>query len=420
MATLRSVRGMNDLFAADLNSFRQIERELQKVFNIFGYQEIRTPILEELALFKRGVGETTDIVEKEMFVVNDGEHTYCLRPENTAAVVRALIEKGGISEDTQEKLYYLGPMFRKERPQKGRLRQFHQFGVEIFGIKEPAADIEVIAMVDQLFKSLNLSGITLKINSLGSNSERLQYRKVLEQFLLKHKSELCEDCQRRIETNPLRVLDCKKPKCQEVVSNAPKVIDALGEESRKHFDEVLLGLKALGVLYVIDQQLVRGLDYYNQTVFEFVADIGLGAQNAVAAGGRYDGLFLTLGSKVDLPAIGCAGGIERIALLLESGEKKDESIPAITFIAADDAGEKLVLDLAFRLRRAGVAADFCLSKKSIKAQMRRADRLGSRNIAVLGESEALNKTMRIKNMQNKSEEEVAIDSRIVADFLKNN
>lgn len=417
MPTLRSVRGMNDLFQTDLNSFRQIERELQKVFNVFGYQEIRTPILEELALFKRGVGETTDIVEKEMFVVNDGEHTYCLRPENTAAVVRALIERGGISEDTQEKLYYLGPMFRKERPQKGRLRQFHQFGVELFGIKESSADIEVIAMVDQLFKSLNLLGITLKINSLGSNAERLSYRKVLEQFLLKHKSELCEDCQRRIETNPLRVLDCKKPKCQEVVSNAPKVIDALGEESRKHFDEVLLGLKTLGVSYTVDQQLVRGLDYYNQTVFEFVADIGLGAQNAVAAGGRYDGLFETLGSKVDLPAIGCAGGIERIALLLKNAEKTDESIPAITLIAADDAGEKLVMDLAFKLRRSGVAADFCLSKKSIKAQMRRADRLGSRNIAVLGESEVLNKTMRIKNMQNKSEEEVAIDSKIVTDFL---
>lgn len=417
MATLRSVRGMNDLFYADLISFNQIENELQKVFNVFGYTEIRTPILEELALFKRGVGETTDIVEKEMFVVNDGEHNYCLRPENTAAVVRALIERGGIGEETLEKLYYVGPMFRKERPQKGRLRQFNQFGVELFGVKEPSADIEVIAMVDQLFKALNLSGITLKINSLGNNAERVAYKKVLSQFFCEHKNELCDDCQRRIETNPLRALDCKKPGCQEVVSSAPKVIDSLGEESRKHFDDVLAGLKDVGVQYSIDQQLVRGLDYYNQTVFEFVADIGLGAQNAVAAGGRYDGLFLTLGSKVDLPAIGCAGGIERIALLLQNTSEAKGLSPAITFIAADDQGEKLSIELAYKLRKMGISADFSLVKKSIKAQMRRADKLSSRYVAVLGESEVQKKLLRLKNLSNKSEQELAIDSETIALFL---
>lgn len=417
MSTLRSVRGMNDLFFKDLASFHQIEKELSQVFNVYGYQEIRTPILEELALFKRGVGETTDIVEKEMFVVNDGDHTYCLRPENTAAVVRALIERGGISEDTQEKLYYLGPMFRKERPQKGRLRQFHQFGVELFGVKEPAADIEIIAMVDQLFKALKLSGITLKLNSLGSNPERLLYKKLLHQFLLEHKSELCEDCQRRIETNPLRVLDCKKPSCQAVVTLAPKVIDSLGEESTKHFQQVLAGLFALGIEYQVDHQLVRGLDYYNQTVFEFVADIGLGAQNAVAAGGRYDGLFLTLGSKVDLPAIGCAGGIERIALLLENSAQKNLS-PDIAFISADEAGEKVSMELAFKLRKALVSADFSLSKKSIKAQMRRADKLSARFVAVIGESEVSSQTIRIKNLSNKDEQELAIDIETIASFIK--
>lgn len=418
MVIARSLRGMNDLFETDLRQFRKIEKALDVVCHAFGYQEIRTPILEELALFKRGIGETTDIVEKEMFLVEDGEHTYCLRPENTAPVVRALIERGGISDDTQEKLYYLGPMFRKERPQKGRLRQFHQFGVELFGIREPAADIDVIVLIDQLFKTLKLPGVTLKINSLGTNDERNKYKSILRDFLSSLAHAFCEDCKRRIITNPLRVLDCKNPTCREMTEKAPKILDAIGTESREHFDVVQQGLLQQSVSFEISNSLVRGLDYYNRTVFEFLADNGLGAQNAVAAGGRYDGLFVTLGNKVDLPAIGAAGGIERMILLMQNAKNvDDERRIDIAFIGADDAGIALAESLAFKLRRQGIAADFSLAKKSTKAQMRRADRIGARRVAVMGEQEIRSERVTVKNLSTGQSEEFALDATVLANLI---
>lgn len=416
MVIARALRGMNDLFPKELGLWRKIEQAVESIFPLYGYQEIRTPVLEELALFKRGIGETTDIVEKEMFIVPDGDNTYCLRPENTAAVVRALIERGGISSDTQEKLYYIGPMFRKERPQRGRLRQFHQYGAESFGVSEPVADVEIMAMVDHLFSRLGLKGVELKINSLGTNEERASYKEQLKAYLNQQKSKLCEDCQRRMETNPLRVLDCKNPQCHEIVLGAPKTLDALGAESRAHFDQVLSGLSDVGVAYEVDAHLVRGLDYYNRTVFEFVASTGLGAQNTVAAGGRYDGLFLTLGNKIDLPAIGCAGGIERLALLLEDAQEEQSHI-AISLVGADDAGHEASKRLAFLLRKNEVAADFSLIKKSIKAQMRRADKLGAKFVAVLGQEEVSTKRIKIKNMRTSESTEVNMEANMIAKFL---
>lgn len=417
MVIARSLRGMNDLFEAELQSFRSIEQALLQVCQVFGYQEIRTPILEEVALFKRGIGETTDIVEKEMFLVEDGEHTYCLRPENTAPVVRALIEKGGIGEDTQEKLYYLGPMFRKERPQKGRLRQFHQFGIELFGVSEPIADVEVMVMVDFFFKSLGITEVTLALNTLGTNTERIHYKAILQDFLSNHAHELCEDCKRRLVTNPLRVLDCKNPICHGVAKKAPKIIDSIGKESRMHFDQVLKGLDEQSVSFELNHGLVRGLDYYNRTVFEFLADNGLGSQNAVAAGGRYDGLFRTLGNKIDLPAIGCAGGIERMVLLLKQSAEKASSIE-LTLIGADDVGMSLAADLAFKMRKLGIAADFSLAKKSIKAQMRRADRLGARMVAVLGEQEIGAHKVMVKKLASGQIQEMPLDVQAIANFIK--
>lgn len=415
MVIARALRGMNDLFPKDLVLWRKIEQAVERVFPLYGYQEIRTPVLEELALFKRGIGETTDIVEKEMFIVPDGDNTYCLRPENTAPVVRALIERGGISSDTQEKLYYIGPMFRKERPQKGRLRQFHQYGIESFGVSEPVADVEIMTMVDHLFSRLGLKGVELKINSLGTNEERAIYKERLKAYLNEQKSKLCEDCQRRMETNPLRVLDCKNPHCHEVVRGAPKTIDALGAESRTHFEQVLSGLNEVNVAYEVDPHLVRGLDYYNRTVFEFVATSGLGAQNTVAAGGRYDGLFLTLGNKIDLPAIGCAGGIERLALLLEA--KEEQSQIALSLVGADDIGHQTSKRLAFELRKIDVAADFSLIQKSIKAQMRRADKLGAHFVAVLGQEEVNTKRIKIKNMRTSESTEISLEANMIAKFL---
>lgn len=418
MVIARSLRGMNDLFENDLRSFRVIERAMKEICHAFGYQEIRTPILEDIALFKRGIGETTDIVEKEMFLVVDNENTYCLRPENTAAVVRALIERGGIGEDTQEKLYYLGPMFRKERPQKGRLRQFHQFGVELFGVSEPSADVEIMVLIDQLFKTLKLVGVTLEINTLGTNEERNSYKSTLRDFFRNSSSLFCEDCKRRIATNPLRVLDCKNPACGELRAKAPNILTSLGRDSRSHFDTVQEGLSDQGVPFVINQTLVRGLDYYNRTVFEFVAGVGLGAQNTVAAGGRYDGLFHTLGNKIDLPAIGSAGGVERVAMLLDNAEReKEANTIAITLIGADDEGMRIAQDIAFKLRRLGIAADFSLSKKSTKAQMRRADRLSARRVLVIGENEIKSKRATIKNLVTGQTAELALDSSAMANLI---
>ena len=420
MVIARSLRGMRDLFESDLVIVRYIENIIHQACHIFGYQEIRTPLLEELALFKRSVGETSDIVEKEMFLVEDGEHTYCLRPENTAPVVRALIERGGISEDTQEKLYYIGPMFRKERPQKGRSRQFHQFGMEIFGVSDAAADIEIIVMMNHVFTKLSLSGITLKINTLGQADERKNYVSLLRVYLEKHVQELCSDCARRIVSNPLRVLDCKNPDCHAITLNAPKIIDTLGDNSRAHFAEVLRGLSEQGIKFEIDNYLVRGLDYYNRTVFEFVADTGLGSQNAVAAGGRYDGLFTTLGNKIDLPAIGCAVGIERVALLLDEKIRPSSRPLKLALVGADGVGQAKAINLGFALRNLGVATDFSLIKKSLKAQMRRADKLNAQFVAVLGEQEIEKNRVILKGLSSKTSHELELDAQTISKFLNTN
>lgn len=417
MVIARSVRGMNDLFEDDLKKFRTIEQALQKIFTSFGYQEIRTPILEDLALFKRSVGETTDIVEKEMFLVVDGEHTYCLRPENTAPVVRALIERG-INEDSQEKLYYIGPMFRKERPQKGRLRQFHQFGIELFGITEPSADIEIMVMVHHLLEVLGIKGVALKLNTLGTHDERMMFRTKLTDFLNGKIDELCQDCKRRLATNPLRVLDCKNPICHQTALDAPKIIDGLGDDSRTHFDQVQAGLSDQGVPYELDHYLVRGLDYYNKTVFEFVAHAGLGAQNTIAGGGRYDGLLATLGNKVDLPAIGCAGGIERIAMLID--QPQESSNTQLCLVGADDEGHRAAMNLAFNLRKFGISADFSLSKKSVKAQMRRADRIGAQFVVILGQQEIANNRIIFKSLVDKTQREIALSTDAIMSFLGSN
>lgn len=421
MVIARAVRGMNDMFEPELSLWRTIERALQRVAGLYGYEEIRTPILEDLILFKRGIGETTDIVEKEMFVVPDNEHQYCLRPENTASVVRALIERGGLSLDSLLKYYYFGPMFRKERPQRGRLRQFHQFGMEIFGVKEAVADIEILVMVDQFFKELGLHNLVLKVNTLGDDDERARYKEELRTYFSNHKDQLCEDCRRRLSSNILRLLDCKNPSCQEVVKNAPNNFGVLGKESRMHFDQVLQGLSDNAVNHALDHHLVRGLDYYNKTVFEFVATSGLGAQNTVAGGGRYDGLFQKLGNKIDLPSIGCAGGVERMVLLLtEQNELRFEGKVAIALIGADDEGKLKAQELAFLLRKLGIAADFSLVNKSLKAQMRRADKLGASFVAVIGANELQKKKITLKSLSDGLSQELNLDIDQMLSFLNSN
>ena len=419
MVMLRSVRGMNDLFEIDLLLIRKLEKEIVNIFSLYGFNEIRTPILEELSLFKRGVGENSDIVEKEMFIVKDNEHEYCLRPENTASVVRALLQKGGIDEQFSEKVFYLGPMFRKERPQKGRLRQFHQYGIESFGCKNPLAEVEVISMMDTLLKKLAVNNIELHINSLGEALEKQNYQKVLYDFLLNFTDNMCEDCQRRIHKNTLRILDCKKESCQKIAKSAPSSLMSLTDESKKHFDEVLNYLSKENISFVLQPNLVRGLDYYTKTVFEWVATDNLGAQNALAAGGRYDGLFSNLGSKIDVPAVGLAGGMERLVLLTQENIITNDNQFDLALIYADDDAKAILPSLAFALRKSGVKADFSLEEKSLKAQMRRADKLNASFVIVIGKNELDNQKVIAKSFKDNQKIELPLSYEHIAGIIIN-
>ncbi|MGB8931274.1 MAG: histidine--tRNA ligase, partial [Anaeromyxobacteraceae bacterium] len=311
---INGVKGMNDVLPGDVSRWQEMEGTAREVFALYGYREVRTPVVEHHALFARGVGEATDIVNKEMYVFEDkGEDLLCLRPEGTAGTVRAFIEHGAHVEGPQ-KWFYMGPMFRRERPQKGRYRQFHQIGCEAFGVAEPAIDAEQIALLDDYFARLGVKA-QLKLNTVGDASCRPAYLAELKGWLEGRKKELCADCNERIERNPLRVLDCKVPTCQPILEQAPRLLERLCDGCAAHFGAVKGALDALGVEYAIDSRLVRGLDYYVRTAFEFTSD-ALGSQSAVAGGGRYDRLVETLGGQAT-PGIGFALGEERLALILE-------------------------------------------------------------------------------------------------------
>ncbi|HEY6084815.1 MAG TPA: histidine--tRNA ligase, partial [Nitrospira sp.] len=315
--TLKSIKGVKDLLPEEAPRWRHIEDTARRWAERYGFQEIRVPIFETTALFARSIGTTTDIVEKEMYTFPDRDGTsLTLRPEGTAGTVRAYVEHHRAAEPLPQKYYYLGPMFRHERPQAGRLRQFHQFGVEFFGTQDARADVEVISLLWHFLSDLELPDLTLEVNSLGSAEDRATYLPVLVAFLTQRSEGLCGDCRRRIDTNPLRVLDCKIPGCRAVTQDAPRLLDHVSSEAKYHFEQVLAGLSALGISYRLNPRLVRGLDYYCLTAFEIVSS-HLGAQNAVGAGGRYDGLVEALGGP-NTPAVGFAVGLERIALMLSA------------------------------------------------------------------------------------------------------
>lgn len=410
---------MNDLFADELAMWTFIEKTTHDVFSRYGYSEIRTPILEDLSLFVRGVGEGTDIVEKEMYVLKDRDDTLlCLRPENTAGVVRALIEHKTFAQENELKAYYVGPMFRRERPQKGRLRQFHQIGAEVFGIAEPSVDVELIAMLHQYFKELGIVELNLKLNSLGDPEERQVYIAKLVEYYRGHLDTLCEDCKKRLEKNPLRVLDCKNPKCIEISKLAPEITSYLTGPSREHFEAVKTGLTKLGIPFELSPRLVRGLDYYSRTVFELNAVTGLGSQNAVAAGGRYDTLIENLGGP-KVPALGFAGGIERIAILLEEkGLKFSKRTPSLTFVCMEQASRELAMSKCAELRALGVFAEFDHKERSVKSQMRRADKMSTLAIIVLGETELNEDKGQLKNLRTGESKAISLDARSIVSALK--
>jgi len=406
---------MNDILPSAVGRWQQIEGAAREVFALYGYREVRTPVVEPYALFARGVGEATDIVNKEMYVFEDkGEEVLALRPEGTAGTVRAFIEHGAHVEGPQ-KWFYLGPMFRRERPQKGRYRQFHQIGVESFGVAEPAIDVEQVAMLDDLFRRLGVEP-AIQLNSVGDPACRPAYLAGLRDYLRENESRLCADCRERTEKNPLRVLDCKQEGCQPVLERAPRLLDRLCDPCRAHFDAVRAGLDDLGVRYALNPRLVRGLDYYVRTAYEFTSD-ALGSQSAVAGGGRYDGLVETLGGP-PTPGIGFALGEERLALILDGkGRPAPDARPEVFFVSVDEEGRREAMRRAAELRRAGIACDLDARAGKLKAQFKQAERVGARYALVLGGNEARSGAAKLKDLQ--SREETPVDlSGLVARLRK--
>jgi histidyl-tRNA synthetase len=392
---LTAVKGFNDILPDEAGRWQYIEQTARRVFELNGFGEIRVPVMEKTELFCRSIGDATDIVEKEMYTFTDkGDNSVTLRPEGTAGVMRAFIEHKLYALDPIAKLYYLGPMFRYERPQKGRYRQFHQIGAEITGVNDPLADAQVLTMLTSFFCEIGLTEPTLQINSLGCPECRPAYRAALRSFLAARMGQLCDDCTRRFATNPLRTLDCKVPGCVEATSGAPSVLEHLCSGCEEHFNGVRRYLDLTATPYRINSRMVRGLDYYTRTTFEMVTGL-LGSQSAVAAGGRYDGLISQLGGPA-IPGIGFAMGVERIALLL--GSQEFVTLPDL-FIATMGAGER---DVAFRvmngLLKAGVRVEMDYEGKSLKSQMRRADKLKARYSVVLGDNEVASGRASFKRM----------------------
>ena len=402
--TLQAVRGMNDILPDDAEVWEQFEDIVRDWLRSYGYRPIRMPIVEPTPLFKRAIGEVTDIVEKEMYSFEDalnGEHL-TLRPEGTASCVRAAIQHN-LLFGSPRRLYYHGPMFRHERPQKGRYRQFHQVGVEALGFDGPDIDAEHILMCARLWDDLGLEDVKLEINSLGSSEERAAHRAALIAYLEAHKDSLDEDGQRRLYTNPLRILDTKNPDLQAIVEAAPKLADFLGDESIKHFDGVQAILKDAGLPYRINHRLVRGLDYYNRTVFEWVTT-RLGAQGTICAGGRYDGLVAQLGGKL-APAAGFAMGVERLlALWQESGGQAERIVPDVYLVHAGEAAQRAAFRVAEGLRGTGFAVTLHCGGGSFKSQMKRADASGAPFAVVIGDDEAAAGEVSLKPLRDGGEQ----------------
>ena len=402
---IQAVRGMKDILPDQTPLWQFLEQRVRAVLNSYAYQEIRMPIVESTDLFKRSIGEVTDIVEKEMYTFDDRNgDSLTLRPEGTAGCVRAGIENGLLHNQVQ-RLWYQGAMFRHERPQKGRYRQFHQIGVETFGLAGPDIDLEVLLITARIWKSIGLEGLELQINTLGTAEERRAYRDELVAYLEQYQDQLDEDSQRRLGSNPLRILDSKNPDMQEIISNAPALIDGLGEESRQHFEWICSGLKANGISYVINPRLVRGLDYYSRTVFEWVTD-RLGAQGTVCAGGRYDALVSQLGGR-ETAAVGFAMGMERlVAILQEEGKAEGLGYADVYMVLMGDQAVSEGFQIAEQLRseipQLGLQVN--CGGGSFKSQFKKADKSGARYALVLGDDELKKGIISLKPLRDKQDQ----------------
>jgi histidyl-tRNA synthetase len=403
---IQAIKGVKDVLPADIPAWQHLEATARKLFEDYGFSEIRIPVFEYTELFARSIGASTDIVEKEMYTFDDRDgRKITLRPEGTAGVVRAFIEHALYADGQLAKLYYLGPMFRHERPQKGRFRQFYQIGVEAIGSGHPHVDIDVLVMLHRLFARLGVRGLTLQVNSLGDAACRGEYREALRGYLRGKLSTLCADCQRRYETNPLRVLDCKAD--ADKFGDSPVMLDHLCGPCRDHFGAVEQGLRTLGIPFEVNPRLVRGLDYYTRTTFELVMG-HLGAQNTVAAGGRYDGLVQEIGGPA-VPGIGFALGVERAVSLMDTS-RLHAPRPSLYIAALGDEAVRQVLPLLHALRNGGIRVEADYVGASLKSQMKKADKFGAAYTLIVGEQELASRTAVLRNMQTREQVAVSLDS----------
>ncbi len=411
---LKALNGFKDILPAEVELWRRVENSARDIFTRFSFSEIRLPILEKTELFARSIGETTDIVEKEMYTFVDKQVT--MRPEATASLLRAYIEHALHVQKPVQRLFTIGPMFRHERPQKGRLRQFHQMDVEVIGSSQPRVDAELMAMASMFFDEFGLD-VSLEVNSLGCRECRPGFRRQLLQFLEEREEYLCDDCKRRRQSNPLRVLDCKKSECREQVVDAPSILESLCEECDIHFSGVKKGLEQLRVSFSLNKFMVRGLDYYNRTTFEFVTK-NLGAQAAVCAGGRYDGLVAELGGP-KVPGIGFAMGMERLVLLLQQeNEEAIKSSELDLFIAGlGESAQELSFELAYKLRLAGQQVAMDLEGRSLKSQMKQADKSGAKYVLIIGDDELAQGKGVLRNMDNQEQQQVELQIKSVIEAL---
>ncbi|OEH91501.1 histidine--tRNA ligase [Bacillus solimangrovi] len=409
-------RGTQDILPGDVEVWQYIEKIVREVCSTYQYKEVRTPIFEHTELFQRGVGDTTDIVQKEMYTFKDrGDRSITLRPEGTASTVRAFVENKLYGQPTQPtKLYYIGPMFRYERPQAGRMRQFHQFGVEALGSNDPALDAEVLALAINIYSKLGLKKLKLVINSLGDNESRTAHRDALVEHFKPRIGEFCSDCQGRLEKNPLRILDCKKDRDHELMGTAPAILEFLNEESHAYFEKVKAYLTAMGIQFEVDSTLVRGLDYYNHTTFEIMSEAeGFGAITTLAGGGRYNGLVEDIGGP-ETPGIGFGFGIERVVMALQAENTSYPTQEGIDcyVVAMGPEAELKAVQLLNELRQNGIHAEKDYQGKKMKAQFKSANRLQATYTAVLGDTELEQQVINVKHMETGEQEQIALDKFI--------
>lgn len=407
----KAIKGTKDVLPSEVYKNQYIEATCLTVAENFGYKEMRTPVFEHTELFQRGVGDTTDVVQKEMYTFDDkGGRSITLRPEGTAGAARSFLENGLSNEALPQKICYLTSCYRYEKPQAGRLREFHQFGIECFGATSPLADAEMIALAKQIFDELGVKDLHLELNSIGCPTCRAEYHKALKEYFASRVDELCDTCRDRLDRNPMRILDCKSPVCSEIAKDAPVVLDYLCDECKEHFEKTKSYLDAMNIKYIVNPQIVRGLDYYTKTVFEFVAD-SIGAQGTVCGGGRYDGLIEELGGQ-RTPSLGFAMGLERLQLVMEAQgcEFPEPSRPDLFIVAMGDKATLKAVEIAKDMRDEGYSVVYDLNGRSLRAQMKYADKINAKYNVVIGDNEVDTKSAVLKDMATGEQSNISLET----------